>query len=1500
MDQGPAEPVAAAEDAGSSAAASLATGSAQLGKDVTSAVVKGTVKGSIAGTKAAAKGTVNVLVPGAATVTKAVVKGTVKGTVATTKVTAKVTAKGMGMAADQAGIDTGKMSKIGTMGKAGMSVGRGAAALAGSAGKYTLRMLQDNPDMEEDENGFLIPDLDLEDLMGEVYAHSENEMTHKADVECEAAAIVADNLMAALLNQFETSIEQWDLLLELCNWGMNTQNHNEEIMEHMEAINEMKYDVYITSAQRVDEFLEDMRECENEMIDAQHHHGVEGMKLIQHAKDKKRELLLATKNEFINYEEGYLKKLNSEIATLQGRHPLADYFLDYWKNHDRMCGCVYNTLMDLDKQIDKEIERMPLQVLCEYRRELTTEAFSHGVGRMPDFDVPSMIASHTFLHCPDHDDAFWTYRVDEETWRHAHDDVPIKPADGEKIFDLHLPPDPHNGTPEEHLCALIEDKLVPASLGSDGHYFRSEKNLAELESLRKELAGKNFKDLKARAQHWGLAPEEIWSAESRQDGVVKKAFGKVNFLKKSADKLQNEEIEFHHLTGWVQMPDIEDNYVDLFATVSDEDLIFWEKDTYLTHEDPVLVLKLGELTGVALTADRADLEVMDPLTNRPRGVTEDGEIVKSVIKLVTEYATWRIKFNPAFPEVAKIWWKELCGARKWAIRTDGADTVYARHFNRRLFPRNGQADVPGEMPIWKKVEGMALATKDSSGSALKSSSISILRGTDVVAGKLFAGSAGATKLLVKGSLQATKATAKGTLAGGYLLTKQTVDKSILYAPSVMSASVEGARQARKLMKLTGQGGEAATMATLELANMGTEQVLKGTGFLLKKTLQSAASVAVLTTHAAAEAAKQTANVAGAGLDVAGAGLNAGLDVAKDAQGAAHESKEDRALAKQRKKAEKAAAEADGHQDMQNRVITREFERQVGVENQDALDKEAARQQAIREADEAAGWDFQAKRDRLQEIKKMGKKEKLGNLIPNFTDAELGALTSKEQLIYKKAQLTAKKEARGNAEAAAAALEANTQPLDAVPEESPAAEAAPIAEAAPEGPAVPLTPKEQKKADLAAKKAALEQKKADRKAGKKKGGKGKNADAAVANATPPEGPAPDGAESGEPAKPMTEKEKKKAELAAKKAALEAKKAARKKGGKKAAPAGPVSEGALGDAAAAEMAMDAALEAAAAESAAAALAAAPETPMTPKEKKKAELAAKKAALEAKKAERKAGKKGGKKSSQVAPATPAEVPEVQAASQDAPEPPVLDAPPAAVSTAEAAAALGVPDTPMTPKEKKKAELAAKKAALEQKKLDRKQGGKKKGGKKAAEESPAETPAVSTVDAPAPAADAPAPTADAPVPAADVPAPAAGAPVPPGMSPKEKKKAELAAKKVRFHTLAHCRVDYASLCSELTPTLHAQAALEAKKAEKEAKKKAKKGGKAASEPAPEAVPGEEAAAAEPADAAAEVPAEPAAPMTPKEKKKAELAAKKVRIMRLRVTMLCFQSFHQLRDCLA
>ena len=1457
-------------------------------------LVKGTVKGTASLTKAAVKGTVKGTVAVAKSdTTSSVLKATVKGSVSATGTVLKGAATGAGKVLDASGL--GKVSD------AVGAAGSGLAAVGNAAGKFTLRMLQDDPDMDFDENGYLIPDIGIDDLMGEVYAHSENEMAHKSDVECEAAAIVSDNIMASLLNQFEVAIEQWDLTLEMCNLGMNSQNHNDDIIEHIEHINELKYDVYITAAQRVEEFISDMRECEKEMHEAQHLKGVAGATHMKEAKMKKKERLMITREEFLAYEQNYLEKLDEEVLLLQQRHPLADYFLDYWKSHDRMCGNVYNSLMDLDKQIDKEIERMPLNVLCEYRRELTTEAFSHGVGRMPDFDVPSMIASHTFLHCPEHDDAFWTYRVDEETWRHAHDDVPTKPADGEAIVALHLPPDPHAGKPKDMLMSLIEDAECPQSLGSDQRLFRTADNQQQLAALQEELSEFTFKELKNRALANDISEEEIAEAEAGLQKNPLKAMWKIaNPIARSADRLERQQEDFQHLTGWVQMPDVEGNYVDLFCTVSEEDLIFWETDTYLSHADPVLVLKLAEITGTVLTTDRADLEPHpDRPDERPAGIDEEGQIIKSVIKLVTEYTTWRMKFNPKYPEVTKIWWRELCGASKYAKQQDAEDMQYARHFNRRLFPRNGQAEMPGEMPIWKKVEGMALATKDSSGSALKTTAIAVLRGTDAAAGKVFAGTTAGSKMMIKGSLAATKATAKGTLAGGYLLTQNALKKSVLYTPSLLGASVDGARRARKLMAIAAMGGADATDATLEMSVLAGEQVLKGTGFLLKKTLKGTVATSILAANAAKETAKAAATTGQAGtklgLKAAVAGAKQSAEMAGEGKEKLQQMKEDRAIEQQRKALAEAQGEHQDLKDMKDRVDQRAYDATKGEEAMNAIEAEG---QAALEAqgltggsEDLSGMTFQQKRLKLQEISTKGKKGSLKKFLggqlgyehphPMFTltDEELATMDKKEQIDYKRATLRAKKETREEAE------KAKKEELAALPF---AEREARIAADAAKEKAAEVAAKAQAKVD---KKAAKQAAKADKKDAKKKGKKGLSVEV-------PEGEAAGDMPSKdtEPAvvnggfdpllfdstgKELSAKDKKKAALAAKKKALEEKKAQRaaKKGkgkGKGGTTPQPEPEpepapGAVGAVATAASGGE-------------------ENPLAPvvnggfdpllfdstgkelsaKDKKKAALAAKRKALEEKKAARKSAKKGKKDDKKPSKdSDPVKTPQPQ------PEPePEVGAPVVPTPGAVATPAIEVeaPVKEMSAKEKKKAELAAKKKALEQKKAARKSAKQgKKDDKK--DKKTADVPATPATPAtPAPAA----PSTPA------VPTPQAAAPIEvetpvKEMSAKEKKKAELAAKKKALEEKKAARKSGKKGSPKPDKKADKKAA---KQAEKDQPKHATMRNPRAEAEAAKAEELAALAAAQPFQPASDTPTpEEAAPppvLSKKEQKKADLAAKK------------------------
>ena len=91
----------------------------------------------------------------------------------------------------------------------------------------------------------------------------------------------------------------------------------------------------------------------------------------------------------------------------------------------QICTTVYNSMVDIDKAIDKEIGRIPLDTLVEYRRELTTESFIHG-GIVPHFHMPAFITSHSFLKCPAFDDHFWSYRLTKENFQKAQRSFPIK------------------------------------------------------------------------------------------------------------------------------------------------------------------------------------------------------------------------------------------------------------------------------------------------------------------------------------------------------------------------------------------------------------------------------------------------------------------------------------------------------------------------------------------------------------------------------------------------------------------------------------------------------------------------------------------------------------------------------------------------------------------------------------------------------------------------------------------------------------------------------------------------------------------------------------------------------------------------------------------------------------------------------------------------------------------------------------------------------------------
>jgi hypothetical protein len=947
--------------------------------------------------------------------------------------------------------------------KASLKATKGAAKLVTKAGKdsakFTLRTLA-SPEEKSGidvvmRDGMIIPDLSLDDLMGEVYAHSENELVHKADVECEAAKVVADNLMASLLNQFEISIEEWDLALEYLNMEMNLQNHNPEILSHIDHINEYKYDVYITAAQRLDEFYEDIAEIDDKTYNAGDLTGSEGLEALLASKQEKQTLLLEYRTNMINFEETYAKKMFDEVHELQTRSPLSYAFLRYWKQHDRMATFAYNAVLDLDKQIDKEITRMPLAVLCEFRRELTTEAFSHGVGRMPHFNVPSMIASHTFLRAPEHDDAFWTYRVDEDTWKHAKDGVRPKPCD---------------------------------------------------------------------------------------------------------------------LEQWVAMPDIDNNLVPLYCVVQEEDIVFYDKADYLEYTRPMLVVKLADLTGVVLSVNRDD-----PLD-------ETGLLQRTEVKLLTEYAVWRIKFPGkdapgGDADVPVNWWRELLAARKHAIKVDDQESKYSRMFNRRLFPRNGQAAMPGELPLWKQMEGMAMATRDASGTALKAGAIAMLRGTDLAAGLLIDGVHGTGQIMLKGTVAGTKALGSKGLSAGYMLSQKTLENSILFTKSGLQISRKAVKD---IAGVSTRGTLLAGAAAIKFSR------LAGTGAFLGGKLASKVGIAGLL--ATKDGAMKGAEGIGGQLFSTGAdgavamtklamfipklGLKAGAIAAVGTMDAVEARKEkmlEAQIEEQRNNAESAIKDADELIAMRERVEQRRREAEeklrraelategiVGAEQDSIIDQGNAAAMAesdnMDDARRRIASEKEARKSQLEILQERKKQREAEEALANIEakkedraekkNAKATAQGDKKvELARKKAELQAKKSERSGdfAEAARIRMEAGlTDGATALTPEEPALQQPADTKAWVDGaealevevPSAPLTAKEQKKADLAAKKAALDAKKAQRKAG------GTVSPMASGNAT---------VATGDGWVDLSVKEQKQATLAQKKAMLAAKKEARKTAG-----------------------------------------------------------------------------------------------------------------------------------------------------------------------------------------------------------------------------------------------------------------------------------------------------------------------------------------------------------------
>lgn len=144
----------------------------------------------------------------------------------------------------------------------------------------------------------------------------------------------------------------------------------------------------------------------------------------------------------------------------------------------QICTTVYNTMIDLDKAIDKEIGRIPLDTLVEYRRELTTESFIHG-GIVPHFHMPAFITSHSFLKCPAFDDHWWTYRLSKERWEEAHAKWPPAPGKYQGALER-LNPRLKTWTPG--WCEIDADKF----------YWYNRR-----QSLTKDARGKTQKLLKA-------------------------------------------------------------------------------------------------------------------------------------------------------------------------------------------------------------------------------------------------------------------------------------------------------------------------------------------------------------------------------------------------------------------------------------------------------------------------------------------------------------------------------------------------------------------------------------------------------------------------------------------------------------------------------------------------------------------------------------------------------------------------------------------------------------------------------------------------------------------------------------------------------------------------------------------------------------------------------------------------------------------------------------------
>jgi hypothetical protein len=244
---------------------------------------------------------------------------------------------------------------------------------------------------------------DYRTLIKQVYTHDSTIMEVKAQAEYEGAKRVTRNLKESLRNLISEASEELEELLHACKYTLKQEASKQgHTTIAFAALKEAKNHYHHSASDQTTSFKTRLHRAEADVEMR--------VAVIEDEKDailtfeeRENEVLHTVGQEFIN----------------RGKHHLSAIFLKYWKDHDRLCTTIYNGMLDIDKAIDKEINRIPLDALVEFRRELTTEGFIHGCN-MPFFHMPAFITSHSFLKAPNFDDQFWAYRLSEKRWLHSH------------------------------------------------------------------------------------------------------------------------------------------------------------------------------------------------------------------------------------------------------------------------------------------------------------------------------------------------------------------------------------------------------------------------------------------------------------------------------------------------------------------------------------------------------------------------------------------------------------------------------------------------------------------------------------------------------------------------------------------------------------------------------------------------------------------------------------------------------------------------------------------------------------------------------------------------------------------------------------------------------------------------------------------------------------------------------------------------------------------------